>query len=51
MRKEMKLIFTFKEIPYEIKEMITKKCMEQKDGPYNLIPEFQKFKNVYNPHT
>ena len=40
-----KRIFTFKEIPYDIKEMIINKCMERKHGPYNLIPEFQKLKN------
>jgi len=39
-----KRIFTFKEIPYDIKEMIVNKCMERKHGPYNLIPDFQKLK-------
>jgi predicted NAD-dependent protein-ADP-ribosyltransferase YbiA (DUF1768 family) len=37
---------TYSELPYDIKQLIVGKCLESKQGPYNLIPEFKKLKNL-----
>lgn len=36
-------IFTFKEIPYDVKLLVTNKCLERLAGPYYIIPQFRLF--------
>ena len=33
-------IFTFKQLPFVIRDLITDKCLEKMAGPYAIIPEF-----------
>lgn len=39
-----KHIFTYREIPYDVKILITNKCMERNSGIFYLIKDFRNFK-------
>jgi predicted NAD-dependent protein-ADP-ribosyltransferase YbiA (DUF1768 family) len=39
-----KHIFTFREIPYDIKILVINKCLEKNSGVYYMIPDFRNFK-------
>lgn len=41
-----KVIFKFREIPYDLKSMIITKCVEEVGGIFTAIPEFNSYKLV-----
>jgi hypothetical protein len=47
-----KNIFSFSEIPYDIRIMVINKCMEKNAGPYYLIEDFRRMKTKFglNPN-
>ena len=46
-----KYIFKYKEIPYDIKNMIVTKCIERNSGPFILIPEFRTLSEVIDKNS
>lgn len=40
-----KSIFTFRELPYTLKEMLITKCMERNESPYSIIPDFRSMQD------
>ena len=38
--------FTFKELPFQIKKLVSDKCYEIGVGPYSIIPDFEDFKVI-----
>lgn len=44
-----KQIFTFPEIPYDLKKLIIDKCLERNSGPFSLIKEFTDMKKKLSP--
>ena len=44
-----KLIFDFKELPYDIKKLVADKCMENNAGTFALISDFKKFRGSVGP--
>jgi len=46
-----KLIFTFRELPFDIKYLVMDKCMEGSGGAFNFIPDFKEFKSTYKKKT
>ena len=40
--------FKFEELPFDVKKLITDKCLERLSGPYALIPDFIKFMDDQN---
>jgi predicted NAD-dependent protein-ADP-ribosyltransferase YbiA (DUF1768 family) len=46
-----KSIFKFSEVPYGIKALVIKKCMEKNSGPYYLIKDFRDMKTKLGLHA
>jgi predicted NAD-dependent protein-ADP-ribosyltransferase YbiA (DUF1768 family) len=40
-------IFTFSEIPFDLKKIIVQKCLQTNAGTFSLIPEFKEFKHSF----
>jgi predicted NAD-dependent protein-ADP-ribosyltransferase YbiA (DUF1768 family) len=43
--------FSFTELPEEIRELVTEKCLEKIAGPYSLIPEFKNYALTYHSNV